>query len=72
MRKRPSNLVVEMLLGFVLLAAAFTSGGIPGEEDILEHLKMDAQILGLPSPVPASKVFDFSLQREANQELGIR
>jgi len=31
---------------------------------------MDTQILGLPAP--ASKVFDFSLQREVNQELGLK
>ncbi len=51
---------------------AFTTDGIPTDEEIREYLKMDAQILGLPSPVPASKIFDFSLQREVNQELGIR
>lgn len=55
-----------------LTRAAFTSDGIPSEEEIREHLKMDAQTLGLASPVPASKVFDFSLQREVNQELGLR
>jgi hypothetical protein len=31
-----------------------------------------ASILGLPAPVPASRVFDFSLQREVNQELGAK
>lgn len=33
---------------------------------------LDAQILGLPAPAPASKVFDFSLQREVNPELGVK
>jgi hypothetical protein len=28
--------------------------------------------VGLPQPVPASSVFDFTLQREINKELGIR
>jgi hypothetical protein len=37
-----------------------------------EFLKADAQILGLPKPVDASKVFDFSLQRSVNQELRSR
>jgi hypothetical protein len=31
-----------------------------------------AFILGLPAPVPAARVFDFSLQREVNQELGAK
>jgi len=51
---------------------AFTTGGIPSEAEITEYLKADAQILGLPAPVPAARVFDFSLQREINQELGAR
>ena len=50
--------------------AAFTTDGIPSEAEITEYLKTDAQILGLPAPVPAARVFDFSLQREVNQELG--
>lgn len=55
-----------------LARAAFTTDGIPGEEEIRDHLKMDAQILGLAKPVPASKIFDFSLQQEINQELGTK
>lgn len=55
-----------------LTRSAFTTNGIPGDEEINDYLKMDAQILGLPAPVPASKVFDFSLQREVNQELGLK
>lgn len=49
--------------------AAFTTDGIPSDDEINDYLKADAQILGLPA-VPASRVFDFSLQREVNQELG--
>jgi ABC-type nitrate/sulfonate/bicarbonate transport system substrate-binding protein len=49
--------------------AAFTTDGIPSEAEITEYLKADAEILGLPAPVPAARVFDFSLQREVNQEL---
>jgi ABC-type nitrate/sulfonate/bicarbonate transport system substrate-binding protein len=51
---------------------AFTASGIPTDEEIKEHLTLDAQILGLPQPVPASSVFDFTLQREINKELGIK
>ena len=32
----------------------------------------DAEVLKLRGPVPAAKIFDFSLQREVNQELGIK
>jgi ABC-type nitrate/sulfonate/bicarbonate transport system substrate-binding protein len=55
-----------------LSRAAFTTRGIPSEGEIDEHLKADAQILGLPAPVAAARVFDFSLQREVNQELGVK
>jgi NitT/TauT family transport system substrate-binding protein len=51
---------------------AFTTNGIPTDDEIREYLKLDAQLIGLPAPVPAEKVFDFSLQREVNKELGIR
>ena len=51
---------------------AFTTDGIPSDKEIREYLDMDAQILGLPAPVPASKIFDFSFQREVNQELGVK
>ena len=37
-----------------------------------EYLKEDAQILGLPAAVPMAKVFDFTLQREVNRELGAK
>jgi NitT/TauT family transport system substrate-binding protein len=51
---------------------AFTTDGIPTEDEVNEYLKADAQILGLPSPAPAARVFDFSLQREVNRELGVK
>lgn len=52
--------------------AAFTGTGIPTDEEIKEYLAMDAQILGLAQPVAPSNVFDFTLQREINKELGIK
>jgi ABC-type nitrate/sulfonate/bicarbonate transport system substrate-binding protein len=52
--------------------AAFTGTGIPSDEEIKEYLALDAQILGLAQPVAAASVFDFTLQREINKELGIR
>lgn len=51
---------------------AFTVNGITSDDEISEYLKADAQILGLPTPIAASRVFDFSLQREVNQELGVK
>lgn len=51
---------------------AFTTNGIPTDAELGEHLKMDAEILGLSAAVPAPKIFDFSLQREINQELGVK
>jgi len=51
--------------------AAFTTNGIPTDEEIKEHLALDAQILKT-EPVAASKIFDFALQREVNKELGIK
>ena len=51
---------------------AFTTNGIPTEKEIAEYLKIDAELMGLPKAPPATKVFDFSLQHEVNQELGIR
>ena len=52
--------------------AAFTANGIPTDDEIKEHLILDAQILKLSEPIAAAKVFDFALQREVNKELGIR
>ncbi len=45
--------------------------GIPSPKEIEEFLKADAELLKLKEPVAAAKIFDFSLQREVNQELGI-
>jgi NitT/TauT family transport system substrate-binding protein len=50
----------------------FTKDGILTDKDAEEFLKEDTKLLGLSSPAPMSKVFDFSLQREANKELGIK
>ncbi len=55
-----------------LARSAFTMNGIPTESEINEYLKADAELLGLPATVPVSRVFDFSLQRDVNQELGVK
>jgi ABC-type nitrate/sulfonate/bicarbonate transport system substrate-binding protein len=54
---------------YKLSRAAFTAEGVLSDQEVREFLKSDAQILGLPKPVDAAKVFDFSLQRAVNQEL---
>jgi NitT/TauT family transport system substrate-binding protein len=51
---------------------AFTQTGIPSDEGIKEYLALDAAILKLPEPTHPSKVFDFTLQREVNREMGSR
>jgi NitT/TauT family transport system substrate-binding protein len=51
---------------------AFTPTGIPTDEEINEYLAEEAQVLKLPEPVPSTKVFDFTLQRIVNRELGAK
>lgn len=51
---------------------AFTRNAIPTEQQVEEHLKSDMQFLNLKTPVKSSAVFDFSMQREINAELGIK
>ena len=51
---------------------AYTRNGIATEKEIEEHLKSDAQFLQLKTPVKSSAVFDFSMQREVNNELGVK
>jgi ABC-type nitrate/sulfonate/bicarbonate transport system substrate-binding protein len=55
-----------------LAKPAFTADGIPNPKEIDEFLKADAELLKLKEPVAASKIFDFTLQREVNRELGIK
>ena len=50
----------------------FTGNGILSETDVDTLLKQDAKTLALAHPVSAAKVFDFSVQREMNKELGVR
>lgn len=52
--------------------SAFTGTGIPTDDEVKEYLALDAQILGIAQPAAPSSIFDFSLQREVNKELGIR
>jgi len=51
---------------------AFTSNGIVSPRQIEEFLKMDAEIAKIPDPLRAIPAFDFSLQYEVNNELGIK
>lgn len=49
----------------------FTKDGVLTDRDAEEYLREEAKLLGLASPAAISRVFDFSVQREANKELGI-
>ena len=51
---------------------AFTSNGIVSPRQIEEFLKMDAEIAKIPDPLRAIPAFDFSLQHEVNNELGVK
>ncbi|MBI3001176.1 MAG: ABC transporter substrate-binding protein [Deltaproteobacteria bacterium] len=60
------------LESYRLARPAFTTDGIPTEEEVREYLKAESEAMGLLKPTPADRIFDFSLQREVNRELGIR
>jgi NitT/TauT family transport system substrate-binding protein len=60
------------LESYRLARPAFTTNGIPSDKEVEEFLRADAELLKLREPVPAGKIYDFSLQREINQELGIK
>ncbi|HTN72867.1 MAG TPA: ABC transporter substrate-binding protein [Methylomirabilota bacterium] len=55
-----------------LARPAFTTNGIPTDKEVEDFLRADAEILKLREPVSPAKIFDFSLQKEINQELGIK
>jgi ABC-type nitrate/sulfonate/bicarbonate transport system substrate-binding protein len=66
---------VEMpvaLESYRLARPAFTTNSVATDKEVEDFLRADAEVLKLKEPVPASKIFDFSLQREVNQELGIK
>jgi NitT/TauT family transport system substrate-binding protein len=50
----------------------FTRNGVLTDGDMEMLLRQDAKTLGLPHPIAPTKVFDFSLQKQINQELGIK
>jgi NitT/TauT family transport system substrate-binding protein len=60
------------LESYRLARPAFTTNGLATDKEVEEFLRSDADVLKLREPVPATKIFDFSLQREVNQELGIK
>ena len=60
------------LESYRLARPAFTTNGLPTEKEVEDFLRAEVEVLKLKEPVPAAKIFDFSLQREVNQELGIK
>ena len=59
------------LESYRLARPAFTTNGLATDKEVEEFLRADAEVLKLREPVAAAKVFDFSIQKEVNQELGI-
>ena len=51
---------------------AFTLSGIPTDDEIKEFLAEEAQALKISETVVPGRIFDFSLQRAVNKELGIK
>lgn len=51
---------------------AFTPMGIPTDDEIKEFLAEEAATLKLTESVAPNRIFDFSLQRAVNKELGIK
>jgi ABC-type nitrate/sulfonate/bicarbonate transport system substrate-binding protein len=60
------------LESYRLARPAFTTNGIATDKEVEDFLRADAEVLKLKKSVPAAKIFDFSLQKEVNQELGIK
>jgi NitT/TauT family transport system substrate-binding protein len=57
---------------YLLSKPGFTQNGLVSEKDAREYLTGDAERQKLKEPLSVSRVFDFTLQREVNGELGIR
>ena len=66
---------VEMpvaLESYRLARPAFTTNSLATDKEVEDFLRADAEVLKLKEPATAAKIFDFTLQREVNQELGIK
>ncbi|HLN85466.1 MAG TPA: ABC transporter substrate-binding protein [Candidatus Limnocylindrales bacterium] len=60
------------LESYRLARPAFTTNSLATDKEVEDFLRFDAEILKLKEPVVAGKIFDYSLQKEVNQELGIK
>jgi len=60
------------LESYRLARPAFTTNGLATDKEVEDFLRADAEVLKLREPVPAARIFDFSLQKDVNQELGIK
>ena len=60
------------LESYRLARPAFTINGLATDKEVEDFLRADAEVLKLKEPVPAARIFDFSLQKDVNQELGIK
>jgi len=69
---RPNVDISVALESYKLALPAFTTNGLATDKEVEDFLRADAKVLKLKEPAPAAKIVDFSLQREVNQELGIK
>ena len=60
------------LESYRLARPAFTTNGLATDKEVEDFLRADAEVLKLKEPAPAARIFDFSLQKDVNQELGIK
>ncbi|HEX5605466.1 MAG TPA: ABC transporter substrate-binding protein [Candidatus Binatia bacterium] len=60
------------LESYRLARPAFTTNGLATDKEVQDFLRADAEVLKLKEPVTAARIFDFSLQKDVNQELGIK
>jgi len=60
------------LESYRLARPAFTTNGLATDKEVEDFLRADAELLRLREPAAAAKIFDFSLQKEVNLELGIK
>lgn len=69
------NMSVEpavALESYRISRAAFSTTGIVSDRQVEEFLKLDAEMLKISEPLRGAPAFDFSLQREVNQNLGVK
>jgi ABC-type nitrate/sulfonate/bicarbonate transport system substrate-binding protein len=70
--KHMSTEPATALESYRMSRAGFSVNGIAADKQVEEFLKLDAELLKISDPLKGLPAFDFSLQREVNQELGVK